>query len=198
MGAALELTSDITPREFFERFVVDNFEAITEGKIREVDAVFQVNVTGEGGGTWSMTVREGRMVVRPEADPSALAYMQVDIAAWRELMAMVVGVAQGMAGGVAGVFRFLFPAPPVVQLIKNALRGTAEIALTRDGEEPLRLHFGFKECRPDAPRAKVRMALTDWVDVALRKVVPAQLYMSGKAVVEGDVALAMNMSMLLS
>ena len=180
----------MTPRDFFERFLVENFAELTGGKVKEVGAVLQTVITGEGGGTWSMTVKDGKLTVKSEPDKAALAIMHMDATVWRELMARMAPVAGG--------FKFLFPDPAMVQLIKNSMPGTAEVRLKREGGEPLRMHFGFKECKPESPKTKVTMAFSDWLDLAARKIVPAQLFMAGKATVEGDTALAMNMSMMLA
>jgi hypothetical protein len=193
-----EVPSNISPKEFFEAFLVENFAAVSGGKVQNVPAVLEVRVRGDGGGTWSLTVKDGKLVVRPEGDPAALATMQMDTAVWRELMAKSAEFSARTQGNIAGAFKFLFPDAQMIQLIKNTLQGTAEIRLKRDGAEPLSLFFGFKECRAEAPKTKVTMALGDWMDIAARKAVPAQIYMSGKATVEGDLALAMNMSMLLA
>jgi putative sterol carrier protein len=189
---------DITPRAFFEEFLVENFEALTEGKVKNVDAVLQVRVTGDGGGTWALTVREGRIVVRPEADAAALAFMEMPIDVWRTIMERGADLAVATGGNVSGAFKFLFPEPQMTELIRNTFQGTAEVRLRHEAQEPLQIWFGFKECNARAPKTKVTMALSDWMDLAARKTVPAQLYMSGKATVEGDMALAMNMSMLLT
>jgi putative sterol carrier protein len=192
----LAVPGDITAREFFERFLPENFDLLSGGKVKDVDAVLQVEVEGEG--TWSLTVKGGSIVVRSQADPAALAYLRVGRAAWRDLIGLSDEVARRAQGNLSGAFKFLFPEPQMVQLIKNAFQGTVEVRLKREAAEPLTLHFGFKECRPETPRTKVTMALSDWLDIAARKVVPAQLFMAGKAQVEGDVALAMNMGMLLT
>jgi putative sterol carrier protein len=198
MSSLPEIPTDIAPAAFFEELLPRHFAALSGGKIRNIDGVLVARVTGEGGGAWSLSVRDGALQVRAEANTGALAYLQMDRAVWRTVMEKTTEVAQKGQGSWLGAFKFLFPEPQLVQLVKNSMTGTAEIRLKQEGTDPLSLFFGFKELRPEAPKTKVTMALSDWVDLAARKVVPAQLFMAGKATVEGDMALAMNMSMLLA
>ena len=56
-----------TPKEFFDKILPNQFKP---EKAQGVDVVVQINVTGENGGDWSVTIKDKKLLVVEGTYPS--------------------------------------------------------------------------------------------------------------------------------
>lgn len=51
----------MTPREFFEKVLPEKFDPVKAGNL---DAVIQMNMTGDNGGNWTIIVKNQKMEIK--------------------------------------------------------------------------------------------------------------------------------------
>jgi putative sterol carrier protein len=56
-----------TPKDFFENILPSKFDP---SKVGDLDAVVQINITGEKGGNWIITIKNQRMDIAEGTTPS--------------------------------------------------------------------------------------------------------------------------------
>lgn len=83
-----------------------------------VNAVFQYEITGEGGGSWYVTVNDGTFEVKEGTHPSPSVTMKLDTATYKAMAAKQLGGIQAYMSGklkvtgnlmIAQKFQQIFP-----------------------------------------------------------------------------------------
>jgi putative sterol carrier protein len=78
---------DVTPLEFFTRWVPEAVaaDASRQARLADTEATVEFTVEGEAGGTFTLEIRDGRVSGAPGAAPDAELRVRVDIDTWRAL-----------------------------------------------------------------------------------------------------------------
>jgi len=218
------------PRECFERFLPAQFrahvaqleallaaaaeDAQMRGRferrladVRLANAVMRVVLAGEGGGSFDLVVRDGRMTGGPAENVPALVTLSQTYVDWRESIEAGVGssltlfaeessVAQG--GGTA--FR-----PSLSRILTRSrldrlrwMRGLFRslVKETPSGRDwVLELSIGKELGGP--PDATIQIKYPDLLDMETGRVPVQQSFMSGKIQIVGNAGLAMQIGTLM-
>jgi len=80
---------DISPHDFFTRWIPESVAADEQrhSKLRSTRAVVVFELSGEGGGPYTIRIEDGRVTGEPGDGPSPDLRVRVDVATWRDLNA---------------------------------------------------------------------------------------------------------------
>jgi len=83
----LQPPADIEPEEFFLRWVPRSVRAdeVRRRRLGDTRARLVFDLTGPGGGTFTLFLEGGQVEGRPGDHPEADLRIQLDVATWREL-----------------------------------------------------------------------------------------------------------------
>ncbi len=170
----------------------DEAKRVLEG-MRAVNATLRIDVTGEGGGTWFLNVREGAMATEDvAASPPILTVIQ-DGNAFERVAADAGDSALGLLGGLSG-FTGDFK---LTQSRLDNLAGVAGcLALEVTGDEgfAFRVHFGTDPV-PDEPHTAITVSPEVYADLREGRLDPQNAFMSGQLDVSGDLQIAMMLAL---
>jgi putative sterol carrier protein len=183
------LPETVTPEQFFMELLPAGFalqqqqgDAPPSGNIR-----LQYNVTGAGGGSWQVSITDGKMTAAPGTGEAELA-LTLSVDDWRDAILgrhgadMLLVVPQRRPGQSDNSQR------------ARQLKGTLGLELSRDGREPFRSEMCFNNAA--APRTVIKAKLADYVDIQRGKLNGQQAFMAGKLRAEGDMAFLMQVATL--
>jgi putative sterol carrier protein len=79
--------ADIAPELFFTRWIPDTVSADAErvARLGDTEAVLEFQLEGEGGGSFHLNVRAGRVEGRAGAAPRSDLRVKLDVPTWRQL-----------------------------------------------------------------------------------------------------------------
>ncbi len=159
----------------------------------------QVTLTGAGGGSWTIGVVGQHLQLEPGTVSSPGLHVQLTVADWREVVAgRIRDTLKAAVGKVAVDPKML------AKLYRNAdkveaMKGLAgDLQLVIDDREEnqefkVTLATGGQTPNPDAPLAKVTVALTDLVDMAAGRENPQTAFFTGKIRIDGDMNYVMGL-----
>jgi putative sterol carrier protein len=178
-----EIPADVTPAMFFEQLMPAGFEAqVAQGTPTPKDYVIQYNLTGEGGGTWNVAIKDGKMSVKQgEAD----SHLTISIPAsdWKDALF-------GRNGAdISLLLPQSKPGRPDGSEAAKRLRGTMAVELAREGE-PFKMEMAFGNA--SSPRTTVKSKIADYVAIQQGKLNGQEAFMTGRVRVEGDLAFLMQ------
>ena len=207
--------SEQPPAEFFGTTVPRQFHAGVEkveklisvlqtslDTMRAVEMTVQVQITGESGGTWNLNVRDGQMVVSDTPVHEPIVTVVQDIGDWRKAM-RVIGdkmgqvalLGGGLSAGAAGSAQPLTKSK--VEKLKT-LAGTIKFVMTggAEGDWAITVKFGTTPM-PAQPHATVSFAEDDYKKIVKGELNPQAAFMGGKMKIVGDMAVVMQVGLLL-
>jgi hypothetical protein len=190
---------DIEAAHFFNEWLPREFAAeFGPGKRASSDICVAVRLEGEGGGHWILDVRDGALSVRPPGQTGAAPQVSLtqEVADWR---AMAVGEPGGidLAPPQASPLDVLFVDPASRQLL-NAVRGMVRFEVTGYNGRTWWMHVKFgAQPEPHQPDATIAVDAETYAKMLARKLMPPEAYFSGKIVLRGDTALAMQLGMAM-
>jgi len=181
------LPEDVTPSQFFEELMPMGFAAQVEsGGTKPGDITLKYVLTGAGGGSWMVEIKDGKMTAR-KGDGEAAITTTVSTDDWRDAAlgrngaSLVLLIPQQKPGR-----------PDNTPRVKT-LKGTMALELSRDGD-PFRVEMCFGGAA--APRTVMKVKLADYVDMQTGKLNGQEAFMTGKLKVEGDLAFLMQIAAL--
>ncbi len=178
---------DVTPAQFFRELLPAGFAAQQEaGQARPGDITLGYRLTGAGGGSWIVDIRDGRMHTR-EGEGDAHLRFTLSTEHFREAVLGRNGAA------LALILPAQRPGRPDNSGRAKALKGTLALELSRDGE-PFKEELTFNGA--ETPRTVIKMKLADYLDMQTGKLNGQEAFMTGKLRVEGDMAFLMQVSAL--
>jgi putative sterol carrier protein len=178
-----EIPSDVSPAMFFEQLMPAGFQAqVEQGLPTPKDYAIQYKLTGDGGGDWHVSIKDGKMsVTKGEAE----SHLTISIATsdWKD------AVFGRNGGDIALLLPQAKPGRPDGSEAAKRLRGTMAVELARDGE-PFRMEMSFGNT--PSPRVTVKSKITDYVGIQQGKLNGQEAFMTGRVRVDGDLAFLMQ------
>jgi hypothetical protein len=188
---------DITPHGFFTDWLPREFASeFGAGKRTATDITVAIRLEGEGGGRWILDVKGGTLEVRAEgqAGPEPLVSLRQPVADWRALAAGEEGPVD-LAPPQASPLDVLF-VDPASRQIMSAVKGTVRFEVTGYNGRTWWMHVKFgTQPEADPPNATIAVDAETYAKMLARKMAPPEAYFSGKIVLRGDTALAMQLGM---
>ena len=209
MAIDFVIPEDITPRDFYQTLLVNLFAARgANASLKGFDTSVRVVVSGDGGGTWTIRLRDGVFSVArgPEANPFVtLSQTRED---WQVTITKGVGKLLARLGEVssttdaaaalsqaAGGFKMpaiSFGAEKLKRL--STTKGSFHFDITgADDGRTIRLSAAFNET--EKPNFVVSIKAEDYRAMSAGTLPPQQAFMQGKIQLSGDVPFAMQLGM---
>lgn len=184
-----QVPESVTPQQFFEEMMPMGFAAQAQaGGNTPPDATMAYKLSGDGGGNWLLTIKDGSMsVAQGEGDANVTFSVSVDD--WRDAVLGRNGAALGL----------IVPQPRPGRPDNSArmlqVKGTMALELAREGMEPYRVEMCFNSAA--APRTVMKIKLDDYLGIQEGRVNGQEAFMSGKLRVEGDIAFLMQIAQMM-
>jgi putative sterol carrier protein len=189
MAEQSSVAEEVTPAQFFEQMLPSGFAAQAEagGPVPEGEFTLGWHLTGEGGGDWTATIRDGKMTARAGAGEANLTFT-ISVGDWRD------AVLGRNGASVALILPQARPGRPDNSGRAKQLKGTIAQELDREGMEPLKVELTFNGAA--APRTTTKMKLTDFIAMQEGRLNGQEAFMTGKMKVTGDMAFLMQIATL--
>lgn len=182
------ISDDVTPEQFFEQILPMGFASqVQSGAMVPRDLDLAYEVTGEGGGEWLLSIKDGAMTSRRGAG-DAHVKVSVSTADWRDAVLGRNGAALGL------ILPQQRPDRPDNSGRVRGLKGTMALELAREGCDPYRVEMCFNGA--PAPRTLMKLKLAEYLDIQAGKVNGQEAFMGGRIKVEGDIGFLMQVAML--
>jgi hypothetical protein len=183
MAEQPEIPSDVTPSQFFEQLMPAGFQVqVEQGQPAPRDYAMQYKLTGDGGGDWNVTIRDGAMRVTPGSGDSHMT-LSISIGDWRDAVFGQNGADLSL------LVPQTRPGRPDGSEAAKKLRGTMALELSREGE-PFRMEIAFGNV--PTPRTTVKSKISDYVSIQQGKLNGQEAFMTGRVRVEGDLGFLMQ------
>lgn len=191
----LNIPEDIMPKPFFEELVPQQFKAvIAEQPIEGIEGIefsLQFDINGPNGGSWGVVVTDGKnMEIKPGGYENALLTVKLTEKDWRDAITGKAGLSVGadMGKSLSGE-----QARSQFEILKN-IRGKLEVELIKDDGSIFPVTIVFN--KSDSPVAKIKMKMTDYLEMQAGKLDGPGAFMQGKLQLEGDMMFAMQLGQL--
>ena len=177
---------NISPQQFFEELLPMGFAAqASSAAAAPTDMAIQFRLTGDGGGDWHATIKDGTMQVkRGVADANFTVTVSVDD--WRDAVLGRNGATLGL------IIPQSRPGRPDNSARAKALKGTMALELSRPDHDPFRVEMCFNNSA--APKTVLRLTIADYVGMQDGSQNGQQLFMQGRIRVEGDMGFLMQVA----
>jgi SCP-2 sterol transfer family len=189
---------DITPHGFFNDWLPREFASeFGAGKRTASDITVAISLSGEGGGDWVLDVKGGILSLRPagQAGPAPSVSLRQTVADWRALAVGEEGSSVDLAPPQASPLDVLF-VDHASRQIMSAVKGTVRFEVTGYNGRTWWMHVTFgTQPEADPPNATIAIDADTYAKMLARKMAPPEAYFSGKIVLRGDTALAMQLGM---
>lgn len=183
--------SGISPKEFFESWLPAEFERVrSELKTTPPDATTCVELTGNGGGVWTLSMARGALTVTPTRTDPANITLKLSAEDWQ---AVSSGAAQGEAVTPSTVLiDKLLTSPALGQILGN-VRGTLRFEIPGFQGRTFSVEVTFQGAA--SPHATISIH-ADTLDQIRAGTLPIpQAFMAGKIQLGGDTGFAMQVGM---
>jgi hypothetical protein len=187
---------DITAEGFFTDWLPREFASeFGAGKRTAADITVAIFLEGEGGGQWVLDVKDGIISQRTSGDgPAPLVSLRQTVADWRALAVGEDGPVD-LAPPQASPLDVLF-VDPASRQIMSAVKGTVRFEVTGYNGRTWWMHVTFgTQPEADPPNATIAVDAETYARMLARQMAPPEAYFSGKIVLRGDTALAMQLGM---
>ena len=188
---------DITPHGFFTDWLPREFASeFGAGKRSAADITVAIHLEGSDGGEWVLDVKSGGLQVRApgQAGPAPLVSLRQPVADWRALAVGEDGPVD-LAPPQASPLDVLF-VDPASRQIMGAVKGTVRFEVTGYNDRTWWMHVKFgTQPEADPPDATIAIDAETYARMLARQLAPPEAYFSGKIVLRGDTALAMQLGM---
>ena len=179
---------NVTPEQFFEQLLPMGFEAQRQGgSTVPQDFTMQYVVTGDGGGEWAVTIRDGAMTTAKGRHDAVITTTLSTV----DFYDAVLG-RNGAA--VSLLLPQNRPGRPDNSGRAKQMKGTVAQELAREDSDPFRIELTFNGAA--SPRAVVKMKLADFLAMQEGRLNGQEAFMTGRLRVEGDLAFMMQVAAL--
>jgi putative sterol carrier protein len=161
--------------------------------MRDVTATIRVDVQGEGGGTWFLNIRKGRMAAGDAAEQAPFLTMIQDAGSYQRLVQEAGDSALGMLGGLSGLAGEMKLTRARIDNLAG-VNGSLQFTLSGDAGFTLLTHFGSGPVA-EQPTTSIRVDPEGYRKLRAGEVQAHEAFMSGLIQVEGDMQLAMQLAL---
>lgn len=187
--------SDITPRDFFESFLPREYERLKpSGGPTPPSLKLQIQLEGDGGGTWVLALANGALTVSPQAIADADITVTQSVDDWR---VVTVGVATGpdltLPAGMS--IESLLDVPPAIQQALATTRGTLRVEIPGFLGRTFGLGITFHGAAE--PAATITVDAETLAQIRSGALPAPQAFFAGKILLSGDTAFAMQLIMTI-
>ena len=186
-----EVPSDVTPDQFFEVMLPMGFEANAAANPEQTpraDLTMQYILTGDGGGDWTMSIKDGKLTSAKGRVESANVTFTVSVDDWRDAVLGQNGASLGL------ILPQPRPGRPDNSGRLKEIKGTMALELSRESKDPYKVEMCFNNAA--APRTLLKMKLAEWSDMQTGKLNGQEAFMQGRIKVEGDMGFLMQIAMM--
>ena len=182
-------SESVTPEQFFTELLPAGFALQRQQGDAPAPRDFrlQYHLTGEGGGDWLVTVKDGSMTSESGTGDAELSFT-LSVDDWRDAVLGRDGAALLL------IVPQQQPGKPDNSDRARQLRGTLGLELSRDGREPFKSEMCFNNAA--SPKTVIKAKLVDYMDIQTGKLNGQQAFMGGKLRAEGDMAFLMQVATL--
>ncbi|MCC7543001.1 MAG: SCP2 sterol-binding domain-containing protein [Deltaproteobacteria bacterium] len=191
----LEIPAGVTPHLFFGEILPAEHARLTGGNDQGPESVTEVELLGDGGGTWAFAVRGGKLMQTEPGELPADLWIRQDAADWRAFMDEITGAGSASAGRAGTAALVMTDVGTRQRLL--ALKGSVRFELKGLGGRDWNLTLGLRDASRDEPGATISMNVEDYRALLDGKLDPMQAFMQGKTRLSGDTNLAMQYGMAL-
>ena len=201
MAEKIEIPKDINPRDFFEKFIPEQFEKNKdklpeETKSLSASMAFQIN--GEQGGVWTVKFDRGSLQISQGESPDRVVKIIQSINDWRDAISGERGFRldlPGTAGESVTMQMGMGKGSTLTQERIERLRsldGAIMFRLTdpSKGDWAITVKFGSSE--KAEPDCTISLKSEDAQAMRKGELNPQMAFMSGKIDIKGDLGLAMQ------
>lgn len=183
--------SDISPAEFFESWLPAEYQRTSSALTsKPPNAVIGIELSGEGGGAWTLTLEDGALTVTAAAADNANIALRQSVEDWRTIT--IHAASQGADPAAAASIDRLLTSPGLAQLVES-VKGSMRFCVPGLGGRDFSAELVFGGA--SAPQATVTVS-ADTLEQIRSGALPApQAYFTGLIQVEGDPTLFMTVGM---
>jgi len=189
--------SDIAPQTFFEEWLPGEYRKLvdaTDSKPAPPDTTVVFKLAGEGGGDWTITVKDGELDGAAGAAETADFIFALSTVDWRAIIVGEDGAPQ-LIPGDANPMDALLAADASVQQALAAVSGTVIFNVTEFNGRTFVLKLSFKGAAE--PEATITVDTDTLAQMRSGAMAPPQAYFAGKIQLGGDVTFAMQLGMAM-
>jgi putative sterol carrier protein len=189
MAEQPEIPSDVTPEQFFEQMLPMGFEANAAANPAQANAnlTIQYNITGAGGGEWTVTIKDGKLTSSKGRSDANVTFT-TSFEDWRD----------AVLGQNGASLALILPQPrpgrPDNSARVREIKGTMAVELAREAMDPFKVEMSFNNT--PAPRCVLKMKLQEYLDMQTGKLNGQEAFMQGRIKVEGDMGFLMQIAMM--
>lgn len=161
--------------------------------MRAVDATIRVDVDGQGGGTFFLNIRAGRMSAEPTAAHAPFLTLLQDRRAFDRVSREAGDSALALLGGLSGIAGDLVLTRARVESLR-AVDGLIRFEVTGEDGFAIATHFGTSPV-PSEAKTWIRVDSEVYRDLRSGALDPQSAFMSQQIRVEGDMSAAMQLAL---
>lgn len=183
---------DITPRDFFESWLPREYERLgTSVQPAPPDFKAQVELDGDGGGTWALELAGGALTVSSRSLPDAAITMRLGVEDWR-------AITVGEDGGPdltppEGVSIEQWLVNPAIQQVLASVKGTLRFEIPGFQGRTFAVTLMFHGAAE--PQATISVDAETVAAIRSGALPAPQAFFAGKILISGDSAFAMQVAM---
>ncbi|HWN71498.1 MAG TPA: SCP2 sterol-binding domain-containing protein [Haliangium sp.] len=187
---------DITPRDFFESWLPKEYDRLKASiKPAPPDIKAQVQLDGDGGGTWVLELAGGALTVSSRSVPDADIAVTQSVADWRAITVgedgpgMDLAPPEGMSiGSVAS-----WLANPAIHQVLASVKGTLRLEIPGFRDRTFAVALTFHGAAQ--PQATISVDAETVAAIRSGALPAPQAFFAGKILLSGDTAFAMQVAM---
>jgi putative sterol carrier protein len=187
---------DITPKDFFESWLPKEYERLAASiKPAPPDIKVQIQLDGDGSGTWLLELAGGALTVSSRSVPNADIALATSVADWRAITVGEDGPGLDLAppeGTSSGAIASLFTNPAIHQALAS-VRGTLRFEIP--GFRGRTFAIGLTFHGAAQPQATITVDAETVAAIRSGALPAPQAFFAGKILLSGDTAFAMQVAM---
>ena len=182
--------SDIAPADFFENWLPAEFKRMRADLPAPPDAVINVELSGDGGGVWALTLSGGDLAVATQAADDANIAIRQSVEDWR--LVTTQAAEHGSAPASGATIEKLLTGPALGQVL-NTVSGTIRFEVPGLAGRDFATEITFGGAA--APNSTITVSADVLEQIRSGALAAPAAYFSGQIQIAGDPTLAMQVGM---
>jgi putative sterol carrier protein len=179
--------------EFFESWLPAQYQQVAgELKRTPPDAIICVELSGEGGGAWTLALSGGTLTVTPAASDSANITLRQSVEDWRVVTLGAQGAQVPSLTSLGASIDKLLTSPVLGQLL-TGVSGTLRFVIAGFQGRDFATEISFQGAAE--PHATITVDADTLDQIRSGALAPAQAFFANKIRISGDAAFAMQVGM---